>query len=435
MMKFAYAGLLLVSLLAHTSGAVAASQDEGEDLWGDEDWSNESISTSPWQVSGFLEAGYGQFTQSNVTDSNASLAEFRSQLDIIYSVDWYSINAKGDLYADDVIEEIQADMRELNIAFSALDNNDIVIGRQIITWGTGDYLFLNDLFAKDWQSFFAGRDDVYLKAPNDAVRVLHYFDDMTFDFVYSPEFTPDNYLTGERFSFYSPFEQGIIAPDNFEVSTTDKAQYSMRLATTINGVEYALYGYKGFWTSPVGVISQGLDIGQAYFPQLNSYGASLRTPAFSGLFNAEFSVYNSIEDSDGSNPFIANDQVRFLVGYEQELAADITGGVQFYLEHTQDYHKLESTAPQPDTLVDENRQVLTFRLTHLSYQQTLTSSLFLFYSLTDIDAYIKPSISYRYDDNWQFSSGANIFVAEKSHTFFGQHENNSNLWLRVRYSY
>ena len=61
-----------------------------------------------------------------------------------------------------------ADVRDLTLSFSAGASTDVSIGRQVITWGTGDLVFLNDLFPKDFVSFFAGRDDDYLKAPGDA---------------------------------------------------------------------------------------------------------------------------------------------------------------------------------------------------------------------------------------------------------------------------
>ena len=56
------------------------------------------------------------------------------------------------------------------------------------TWGTGDLVFLNDLFPKDFVSFFAGRDDEYLKAPGDALRITHYSKAVNIDFVWTPVF-------------------------------------------------------------------------------------------------------------------------------------------------------------------------------------------------------------------------------------------------------
>jgi hypothetical protein len=76
---------------------------------------------------------------------------------------------------------------------------DIKVGQQILTWGTGDYVFLNDLFAKDFQSFFAGRDDDYLKAPSLSLKVSGFFDLANVDFVVTPKFTPDTYINGDYF--------------------------------------------------------------------------------------------------------------------------------------------------------------------------------------------------------------------------------------------
>ena len=75
------------------------------------------------------------------------------------------------------------------------------------------------------------------------------------------------------------------------------------------------------------------------------------------------------------------------------------------------------------------------RLTYRAKQQTLTYSLFSFYSPTDHDVYLKPSIDYRYNDQWLFSTGANLFFGKDDYSFFGQHQDNSNAWLRVRFEY
>jgi len=425
--------LLLSLAVTLTIAGQAQETAQEEDIWADDTWAVEDEQVSPWQLSGFIEAGYGAFTQDNVVSNAQSLSELRAQLDSKYSADYFQLKSKLELIEDAVISKTDIDVRELNLSFSLGDNTDAIAGRQIVTWGTGDYLFLNDLFAKDWQSFFSGRDDAYLKAPNDALRVMHYVEGVTVDLVYSPEFTPDSYINGERFSFYSPMAGEVIAPQDFNVVTTDKSQYSLRLATTVNGTEYALYGYKGYWTTPVGIIAQGPNVGAAYFPKLNSYGASIRTSAFGGLFNAEVSVYNSTEDTSGDDPFVANDQLRFLLGYEKELKADLTASFQYYLERTDDFEAFKRTLPE--SITKENRQVLTARFTHRALRQTLTSSLFVFYSPSDKDAYFKPSISYRYSDNWQMSAGANVFLGESQQSFFGQHEDNSNLWLRMRYNF
>ena len=49
----------------------------------------------------------------------------------------------------------------------------------MLTWGTGDLLFINDLFPKNWKSLAIGRDDEYLKDPSGAVKAS-FFHDHTF---------------------------------------------------------------------------------------------------------------------------------------------------------------------------------------------------------------------------------------------------------------
>ena len=51
------------------------------------------------------------------------------------------------------------ELREAYLKFRLPGDIDLKVGRQILTWGTGDLLFINDLFPKDWNSFLLGRDE------------------------------------------------------------------------------------------------------------------------------------------------------------------------------------------------------------------------------------------------------------------------------------
>ncbi len=464
--KLPLAILFTVTMISSVNAAnvtnAVAEDDWADDSWGDDEWQEQA--SSAWQFSGFAELGQGNFLQDNIVDSSSSLSELRARAEISYSAKTFEFNASGDLLHDQVISDTQWQTRELTLSASPFSMLDVKIGRQVLTWGTGDYLFLNDLFAKDWQSFFSGRDDEYLKAPSNSVRLTAYASDFSFDFAWTPTFTPDNYLTGERFAFYSPISGENIAPgDDFLVEQTRGDQFSLRIATTKQGVEYAVYGYKGYWTTPVGFKASDTSAANtfnaniikgnvvptdnqhisAYFPEMNSFGASMRMPLGKGLFNSEFAYYNSVEDSQGDKANIANSQLRILVGYEQELAKDFTASMQYYLEQTLDYQAYQQSYPQSnplynsaeDELVDEFRQVLTMRLRYATMQQKLTYNLFAFYSPTDHDSYLKPSLNYRYSDQVSFSAGANLFFGEQAHTFFAQHKDNSNAWLRLRVHY
>lgn len=58
--------------------------------------------------------------------------------------------------------EFDVDLREAYLDYTT-ENCDFRLGRQFVTWGVGDLLFINDVFSKDYVSFFAGRPLEYLK--------------------------------------------------------------------------------------------------------------------------------------------------------------------------------------------------------------------------------------------------------------------------------
>ena len=384
---------------------------------------------------GFVEARQGWRLQDDPNEDDMSISEARLQLEASKDLEWGYLNFKGDLVGDLVEEEVRAELRSLNLLFSPLDNMDVRAGRQVLTWGTGDLLFINDLFAKDWVSFFVGRDDEYLKAPSDALRTSMFFDAFNVDLAYIPIANTSEYIDGSRLSYYNPMLGEVVGEDNIAGdddinSFPNDGEVALRLYRALGSTEVALYGFYGFWKTPEGF---RMDTGELYYPRLSAYGASVRSPMLGGIASLEAGYYDSKEDDDGDDPTVRNSEVRFLSGFERELARDFTGGFQYYLEWMQDYDEYESTATGPKK--DEFRHVFTLRLTKLLMNQTLKLSFFAYYSPSDKDTYIRPKIHYKLTDAWALETGANIFVGEDDHTFFGQFEDNTNAYASVRRSF
>jgi hypothetical protein len=405
-----------------------------EDLWVDEDWGDEEQTTT-WN--GFLEAGLGaRFKSDPLIRNRNTLEELRWRVESEWNPGNVSLGLKADAGYDGISSSFEADVRDLTAAFTLGENLDVKLGRQVQTWGTGDLVFLNDLFPKDFVSFFSGRDDEYLKAPGNSIRLTRFSSAVNIDFVWSPKFEPDVYLTGERFSFFSPLAGGNVAPEPSLSAiepgdSLSNGEFALRLFRNVEGREYALYAYRGFFKQP-NALTDSL---QPTFAPLTSLGASLRQPVGPGLFNAEIAYYISNDDRDGNNPLIPNGQVRLLAGYEWEAKPNFTVGLQYYLESTLDYRELIENSPFPEFEPDEYRHLLTNRLTYRGGRDKHTWSLFTFFSPSDKDAYMRPVYSYRHNDQWSVTAGANIFGGNDTHTFFSQLEDASNFYLRLRYNY
>ena len=403
-----------------------------------EDKGDEGLSSLPIDVHGFWDTRAGFRTTNDAAQPrDFTLAESRLQLESDHAWDRATLEFTGDFLADGVMEEADFDLRRLRVSTSLMDNLDLSVGRQVLTWGTGDLLFINDLFPKDWQSFLIGRDVEYLKAPSDAVKLSAYTDLVNIDLVYTPQFDHDRFITGERISFWSPQAGQRLGRDNETNSDTpndyfDDDEIALRLHRTFGSAEVALYGYDGFWKSPGG---QNPTTGEATFPRLSVYGASVRDTVGKGIVHAEIGYYDSRDDSTGDDPLINNSEFRFLTGYEREIAKELTGSLQYYLVRLQDYDAYRDTLPSTVDPKDEYRHVVTLRLTKLLMDQDLTLSSFLFVSPSDHDGYWRPQATYSVNDHWEVSTGGNLFFGKYDHTFFGQFEDNSNLYISAQYSF
>ena len=422
----------LVLILTPVSTAVSA-----ETVASEEKADNSFLSKlPPIEMHGFYEMRSGYRLQNDKYEKDMSIMENRLQLDLSSYPEWADLKVKGDVFGDLVTEEADFDLREANIFLRPNDFLDLKVGRQVLTWGTGDLIFINDLFPKDWQSFFIGRDNEYLKAPSDALKASLFGDWANLDIVYTPQFDLDRHIDGTRLSYWNSNlgrlagEDAVVHTDKPNIWFKD-SEFAARLYKNINNYEFALYGYRGYWKSPSG---QNASMTQAIFPDLNVYGASVRGAIGKGIGNLEIGYYESADDLSGKNPLIDNSQMRYLVGYTQEIAKDFTAGVQYYIEQMLDFSQYKNNLISGPAR-DRDRHLVTLRLTKLLMNQNLRCSLFTYYSPSDKDVHMRPNVNYKLNDNLALEIGGNIFFGDYSNTFFGQFRDNTNVYAGMRYSF
>jgi len=165
--------LLLMSVF--TAGCFPVEVARGKDA-NDSSW----LKLPEIETHGFYEARAGYRTRKDKHAKDMSIMESRLQLDLYSYLNWGDLRVKGDVF--------------------------------------GDLIFINDLFPKDWNSFFIGRDNEYLKAPSDAVKVSLFGEWANLDVVYTPQFDPDRYIDGSQLSYWSS-PMGSLAGDNAIVHT------------------------------------------------------------------------------------------------------------------------------------------------------------------------------------------------------------------------
>jgi hypothetical protein len=279
-----------------------------------------------------------------------------------------------------------------------------------------------------------GRDMEYLKALSGSLKFPAFTTSINFDVSYTTRFDPDRYIDGYRITFYHPSLDEVVGKNDPLIADVPDEWYeddevAVRLYGNIGPWEAALYGHDGYWKSPN--VFDGAT-GNFTFLHLTVIGTSARGPVSGGIGSLEAGYYNSRDDHDGSGPPVRNSEWRVLVGYERELAPDLTGSVQYYLEQMVDNDTYLGSLPASSHGRDHRRHVMTLRLTKLAMNQNLKLPLFNFYSPSDEDEYLKLGSIYKMMDAYRIELGGNLFYGREKYTFFGQFEDPSNVYAGVR---
>lgn len=400
-------------------------------------------------VHGFVEAAAGaRVSRASLTKhDDYTMIEQRLQLKSTKYAegDWFwsewrgAWNFKGDFLIDEYFGgKTDFELREFYAGFSPVDKVDIKAGRQILTWGTGDFIFINDLFPKDYVSFYIGRDDEYLKKPSDAVRIFYYTDTVNVDFVTIVQFEPNTLAKGDRLSFFDSFQGGIAGRESERrlvepARQADNFQYALRLYRYLGSMEAAFYYFRGFDPSSRSYLNEAMR--ELFYQRLDAYGASVRGPVFRGIGNIEMGYYYSPQDNEGNNRLIENSFFKALMGYERDMGNDLKLGFQYYYEQRLNYGAYTRVLLPQDFYWDEYRHVVTNRITKLFKNQTVQVTVFTYYSPSDRDGYNRSSISYDITDKWKLTFGVSIPFGEDEHTEFSQFKKNKNFFFRLRYSF
>lgn len=337
---------------------------------------------------------------------------------------------KVDLVHDSIAEEDKIDIREGYIDYRS-ENYDVRIGRQIITWGVGDLLFINDIYPKNYEAFFFGQPLEYLKIGSDAAKVSIYSDILSAELVIIPFFEPYKLPDAKRFFLYNPLTITGVNEPREELENTEVA---LRLYRQIGGFDTSFYLYRGFFKVP-GMNPVSSTEAILFYPELSVYGFSLQGAFANGVLSLEGGYYDSRDDRTGDDPTISNSSVKYLAGYSRQLWTDFTAGVQYYGEYMQDYGGYEASLPAGFPKTDKHHQMITLRLTQMLKYNTVRLGLFSFYSPDDEDYFVIPELRYNITDSLWTAAGLNLFGGKDSRTFFGQLEKNDNLYATLRYEF
>ncbi len=409
--------------------SAAAFGQETEDEWGVE-------------VRGFALGTYAGRTTGHVPSGSEGrpllLGEERLRLDLTGWTDAVEaeVQIKLDGVHDAVADDLDLDLREAYLDYTTGDL-DFRLGRQIATWGVGDLLFVNDVFPKNWVSFFSGRPLAYLKIGIDGLRVRYSSDVLNAELLAIPRFEPDTMPTPKRFFMHDDYGSVANRDEELPDTTLGNTELGLRLYRKFGGFDLSAYAYRGHWRAPGQRADDPNNATRvtSIYPPLSVYGLSAQGQALGGVVSLEGGYYDSRDDRGGDDLAVANSQIRVLAGYQKQLWQDFTLGAQYYAEIMSDFGAYKRSVPAGFAVKEKYRDIVTVRLTQFLQHETWKLSLFAFYSPAENDYLLQPQASYKVSDNLSVAFGGNLFGGEKRTTFFGQFDQNDNVYMNLRYDF
>ena len=319
----------------------------------------------------------------------------------------------------------------LNLSNGALD---LRIGRQIIVWGRADQLNPTDNLSP--------RDNTLFVVESDDQRQGAYAIKTTYNF-------PDLAVTGIFLPYFQPNKQPIVAGNGvvFSESIPEGGQFAFKLEQSGRAVDWSLSYFQGFDLNPDISIDTIQPVALALSLQhhkIRVLGADVSTVAGRYGIRAE-AAYTWTEDPMGNDPFVKNPFFYGVIGADRTFFEYLNINVQYFIRQVSEYSDpraisdplTRSVALQQavaSNQLDNVQQGASLRISNKWLNETLEAEVAAVLNLTYRDYYLRPKLSYSFDDHWKGTLGANLFHGD-SNTFFGLLQDRSTVFGEIRYNF
>jgi hypothetical protein len=384
------------------------------------------------QVSGFVQFRgahrMGSEEPCSLQGCGTMVAESLAEVSVEHRLSTQSaLSLRAEAVNDTVSSEQRVGLREGTFAWQPTRNVDVKIGRQVITWGVSDYLFVNDIFPKNYDAFFTGASFDRFKEPVDAAH-LTWHSDAEVEVVISRS-KADRIPDPLRF-----FATGVAATAvPVEAAHEPRADLAVKVSKQWAGWDLAAYAASlGSREPRIFVDEAGLLRSEQ--PRVRHLGVSATGNAASGVLWMEGAVRHVDDNGERvvDRQFLGS-TAKFIVGYSREIAGETTASAQVQLESALARNRyVQSLAPGVRPVPPFN-PVLHLRVQGHWHNGTVGAGAQLFAG-AEGDTHFNPFVSWTPVDGWTLDAGANVF-AGRPDTRFGSLRRDSNIYARVRYSF
>ncbi len=362
----------------------------------------------------------------------------RLRLEMTADMDWLYGFVSADAEKNwQISSETGIDLHEIWVEHVA-DTWDLRLGKQIIIWGRADGVQITDMISPPDYTESISRDLDEIRMPVSAVRLRLLGDQVDTVFLWLPFFKAAVQPEGTD----NPWAVTPAFPANIAVSMTavDKpantlgnGEFAVKVSSYLSGLDLAasvFYTWDDFAALHRRVRSVANTTRIEFTPKhhrMTVFGLEGAKPWSDYVFRFEAAYYLGRYYAPAS--LVAQpgkkDAVKWLAGIDWRPGNNWTVTAQLIGDHLLD---------NASALARKRHQyVSTCNVSKKLFNETVTLSNMLYWQMDAGEIFDRFKIAYDFNDALTLSAGLDIFSGDDG--AFGRYEENSQLWLKVKYSF
>ncbi len=381
------------------------------------------------------------FSSSTQLDDESDFLGATLQGKVAYSMaDIFRLNLEGRVINASLGRGANTDTVLLEGYVSAhLNAADVRLGKQIVPWGRADGLNPTDnLTPRDYTVMLPFEEDQRLGVT--ALKVDGYLgDEYTLTAFTTPYFTPT--------VIPLPKDSNIYV-DTRPARTLADSVAALKLNRSGGGsLDWSISYYHGYSLLPSARslgYSGGAPVIELRYDPINVLGADFARNF--GRYGVRGEVaYTWTQDSAGTDPLVTNPFIYYILGADRTFSESLNVNLQLLGINVQRYNDPYAISdPALRVLAIENAIIhrqqdpstygMTARISNKWLNDALEVELLVIHYFDRSNSYVRPLITYAFNDHVKGSVGAKVYRGRED-TFFGGLRKNQGVFAEVRYSF
>lgn len=317
-------------------------------------------------------------------------------------------------------------------AYYSYQNKDInlKIGRQIILWGVADGVRITDKVSPMDYSEFLARDYDDIRLAVDAFKFRYSKDYMKLDIVFIPIFESFTLPISKEnpWSIIDPrFLNKYEISDNTPKYKISNSELGLRLSYNLPGIDFSLSTLYTWNKIPIIRTSRKADtfIITKDYKRMFFVGGDISKPIGEFVIRGEGALNFKKAFLTKTNDISRKESLEYLIGIDWYASNEWVFMCQYSNQTILDYNN--------SIVCGKNNSLLTFNVSKKILNSTTTLSDFTYYDLENNSSFSRMSIDYSLTDQIHILAGYDCFIGDKGK--FGAYKNNSEYWLKAKYTF